>query len=120
MNEVHRRRLVTSSLITTGIVGIAVAIANWMFVARFSDCPLGLEFERSESELVEQRAAPPRVTCRYYYREDGRELFPPEPVTPDPPVSTTTGIGAVLALAFVVIQHRHSSGHRARSHNSGL
>lgn len=74
-----------------------------LLVMSYSDCPLGMEFERSGSEVLEHRPVPPKVVCRYHFADgvSGRLLYPPETVTYD--TLTAWVVASVLLVAAALL-----------------
>lgn len=78
---------------------VVVAVVDWSLVESTKDCPLGLEFERISSELIEHRRFPPLAVCRYYFIDsDGQQLYPPEDIVRDAHLTTVLGgVGVLLS-----------------------
>ena len=93
-------------LVCVAIVAILYAVVDSVWVSTHRDCPLGMEFERTSSQVVENRTFPPRVVCRYEYLSgaDGTELFPPETKTFDAAGSWVAAftLAAVAVVVFAV------------------
>lgn len=85
--------VVALALVTLGIGGFMI-----MDTGAKRDCPLGLEFERTESQVVEHRSFPPRTTCRYLYRNGDSDRSPTRVVTYD-----ATGASIAVFVAVVCI-----------------
>jgi hypothetical protein len=91
-----------------------VAAIGGLSVLTTWDCPLGMEFERTDSRVVEQRLVPPRVVCRYEYLSGpgGSELYPTETKEFDATTLWLAALGtaAVATVGFVWATSKHEDG----------
>mgnify|MGYP001242790364 CR=1 FL=1 len=64
------------------VFGLSTLVALIAWGEATDDCNLRMEFERTSSDVLEQRAFPPRQVCRYLYESgvDGEAIYPPEVV----------------------------------------
>jgi hypothetical protein len=84
------------------LLAFAYAAVDTLWVVSNRDCPLGMEFERSGSDVLEHRPVPPKVVCKYEYAtgDNGSTLYPPETITfdtlPSWAVAVALSVGSVL------------------------
>jgi hypothetical protein len=97
-----------------GALALLVAVVEWSLVSAELECPLGMEFERATSTVVESRSVPPRVTCRYTFVEgqDGESIAPPDTRTLDaaPTVLASSSVAALAIGAVVALRPRPRAG----------
>ena len=82
------------------------------------DCSLGLEFERTSSELLEHRGFPPREVCRFRYDSgvEGAPIHPPEVEETDAaPALLVTMFLAVVLVVYAGWLLRRASAHAKAS-----
>jgi hypothetical protein len=92
-------------LVSIGFLGV-----SWLDWSMHSECPLGLQFERSSAEIVSERSFPPMVECRYLYESglDGRELYPPETVRSDTLPAFVTVAACLGCLSAAVVADKRT------------
>ncbi len=85
------------------LLAVAFAFIDTLWVMSQRDCPLGMEFERSRSEVLEHRSVPPKVGCRYHFANgvNGQPLYPPETVTYD--TFTAWVVASVLLVVATLL-----------------
>ena len=97
----------------------ASAIVTLFAWGRASDgCALGMEFERTSSEVIEHRSFPPREVCRYNYDSGvgGAPIYPPSVEEEDAtPALLVTVISAAVLVLYATVLLRRASAHAKAS-----
>ena len=87
------------------VLVVSYAAFDAIYVHSQRDCPLGMIFERSGSDVLQSRAFPPMVECRYEYLtgDNGTAIGPPETVTYDALTSLVFAVVSVAIASAVVV-----------------